>query len=152
MELKWKKRYLCLSSFFLSLTFSLSLSLALSLSLSLSLSVFFSLSLSLSLFLFLSLFSLFLSLPLSFLLSSLSNTFSVQIQEKMRRSNLQLVGWYHSHPSNEATPSLNDVTQQLVYQESLAADDKQHPCIAIVTSKFFGGRSIRDIFLRCCGL
>lgn len=58
-----------------------------------------------------------------------------QVQEKMMSANLQVVGWYHSHPSSEATPSINDVTQQLSYQESISTNKGEEPCVGLIISQ-----------------
>ena len=50
-------------------------------------------------------------------------------------ANLQVVGWYHSHPSSEATPSINDVTQQLLYQESISSNKGEEPCVGLIISQ-----------------
>ena len=64
-------------------------------------------------------------------------SFAVQIQEKLKTEGLQVVGWYHSHPSVMiATPSHNDITQQLEYQEKYVCNHviagSQIPCVALI--------------------
>ena len=48
---------------------------------------------------------------------------------------LRVVGWYHSHPSSEATPSVNDVTQQLLYQETVSTNEGEEPCVGFIIGK-----------------
>lgn len=55
----------------------------------------------------------------------------------MASAGLQVVGWYHSHPSSEATPSVNDVSQQLIYQETTTTDEKVEPCIGFIIGQSF---------------
>ena len=51
----------------------------------------------------------------------------------MYSSGLSVVGWYHSHPSNDALPSVSDISQQLMYQESLENNDTiTNPCIGFI--------------------
>ncbi|XP_019854291.1 PREDICTED: MPN domain-containing protein-like [Amphimedon queenslandica] len=54
------------------------------------------------------------------------------IKEKMVSDGLRVVGWYHSHPSSEATPSVNDVTQQLLYQETVSTSEGEEPCVGFI--------------------
>ena len=53
----------------------------------------------------------------------------------MTSSGLQLVGWYHSHPSSDPLPSVNDVTQQLVYQEVVMSNEGDFPCVGMIISE-----------------
>lgn len=94
-------------------------------------------STSLSQFLLVILFLLFLILLLLFFVPVLSChfLFSPQIQEKLKTEGLHLVGWYHSHPSNEATPTHNDITQQLEYQEKMKLGGSQIPCVALIVGE-----------------
>ena len=62
-------------------------------------------------------------------------SFFAQIQEKLKTEGLQVVGWYHSHPSNEATPSHKDITQQLEYQEKIKLAGSQIPCVALIVGE-----------------
>ena len=55
-----------------------------------------------------------------------------QIKDRMKSIGLHVVGWYHSHPSSEATPSVNDVTQQLMYQESIQTKNGDEPCVGLI--------------------
>lgn len=54
----------------------------------------------------------------------------------MSSEGLRVVGWYHSHPSSDATPSVSDVTQQLIYQETTATSEGEEPCLGFVIGEF----------------
>ena len=58
-----------------------------------------------------------------------------QVQASMLSKGLQLVGWYHSHPASEASPTENDVLSQQRYQEAMMSGESGTPCIAMITSK-----------------
>lgn len=62
------------------------------------------------------------------------------IQKQMTSSGLQLVGWYHSHPSSDPLPSVNDVTQQLVYQEVVISNEGDFPCVGMIISPNLANR------------
>ncbi len=57
----------------------------------------------------------------------------------MHASGLSVVGWYHSHPSNDALPSISDVSQQLMYQECLdnSKGINSPPCIGFIIGNIF---------------
>ncbi|EHB14615.1 MPN domain-containing protein [Heterocephalus glaber] len=53
---------------------------------------------------------------------------------------LSLVGWYHSHPSPAALPSLQDIDAQMDYQLRLqGASNGFQPCLALLCSPYYAG-------------
>ncbi|XP_014680492.1 PREDICTED: MPN domain-containing protein-like [Priapulus caudatus] len=58
-----------------------------------------------------------------------------EIRQNMTKETLALVGWYHSHPTAPAQPSLKDIDAQLDYQVKLNLT-KYHPCIGVVCSSY----------------
>jgi len=52
----------------------------------------------------------------------------------MLKKNVQLVGWYHSHPKAQAQPTLRDCDAQLDYQIRMRgpSDATYTPCIGII--------------------
>lgn len=61
----------------------------------------------------------------------------LQIQENMFGEGLSLVGWYHSHPSTPANPSLADIEAQMAYQLLLKAPGNTfQPCVAVIICEY----------------
>ena len=61
---------------------------------------------------------------------------TVQIQKSMQARDLQVVGWYHSHPVSEPKPSQNDILSQKKYQDAVRMKDvAAEPCIGVIVSK-----------------
>lgn len=62
-----------------------------------------------------------------------------EIQQRMRKNNLLLVGWYHSHPKQAAMPTLRDCDAQLQYQIKMKgpSDSTYSPCIGMICCKLF---------------
>ena len=51
---------------------------------------------------------------------------------------LILVGWYHSHPSYQPDPSVQDIHNQLKYQSILQQENTPYgPCLGIIVCKYF---------------
>jgi len=63
----------------------------------------------------------------------------VEIRDIIKRKQLQVVGWYHSHPVFHAEPSIKDIENQLNYQ-ILFRDEKQYePFVGLI----FGPYDVR---------
>ena len=46
------------------------------------------------------------------------------------------MGWYHSHPSYQPDPSLQDIQNQLKYQSILQQENAPYgPCLGIIVCK-----------------
>lgn len=62
----------------------------------------------------------------------------INIQKQMIKDNVKLVGWYHSHPTFEAHPTLRDIDNQLDYQVQLrgTSEATYSPCLAIISSPY----------------
>lgn len=58
-----------------------------------------------------------------------------EIRQHMSKTNLSLVGWYHSHPTQCSQPTLKDIDSQLDYQVKLNLT-KYHPCIGLICSPY----------------
>jgi hypothetical protein len=52
----------------------------------------------------------------------------------MKADGFSVVGWYHSHPSREASPTVNDIMQQINYQESLQIKGGVEPCVGLIVA------------------
>ncbi|KAI1280671.1 Deubiquitinase MYSM1 [Halotydeus destructor] len=59
-----------------------------------------------------------------------------EASEKIRASELSVVGWYHSHPTFVPNPSLRDLETQAKYQELFKEGDM--PFIAFIMSPYAG--------------
>lgn len=61
----------------------------------------------------------------------------LEIQMEMERLGLTLLGWYHSHPTNPAMPSLRDCDNQLEYQIKMRGPSEISyvPCIGVICCK-----------------
>ena len=67
---------------------------------------------------------------------------------------LVLVGWYHSHPSYQPDPSLQDIQNQLKYQKILQHETSSYgPCLGMIVCKYKCTCTTRDMLLqnRCEG-
>ncbi|KPI93760.1 MPN domain-containing protein CG4751 [Papilio xuthus] len=62
----------------------------------------------------------------------------LEIQMEMERLGLTLLGWYHSHPTNPAMPSLRDCDNQLEYQIKMRGPSEISyvPCIGVICSPY----------------
>lgn len=60
------------------------------------------------------------------------------IQKAMLEKNVQLVGWYHSHPRFSAQPTLRDCDKQMDYQIKLrgTSDSTYTPCVGFILSSY----------------
>ena len=69
---------------------------------------------------------------------------------------LVLVGWYHSHPSYQPDPSLQDIQNQLKYQKILQHETSSYgPCLGMIVCKYKCTCTTRDTLLQnpregCC--
>lgn len=61
-----------------------------------------------------------------------------EIQKEMLEKNVQLVGWYHSHPQFSPQPTLRDCDKQMDYQIKLrgTSDSTYTPCIGLIFSSY----------------
>lgn len=61
----------------------------------------------------------------------------LEIQMEIEKLGLSLLGWYHSHPTNPAMPSLRDCDNQLEYQIKLRGPTEISyiPCIGVICCK-----------------
>lgn len=59
-----------------------------------------------------------------------------EIQKAMLEKNVQLVGWYHSHPQFSPQPTLRDCDKQMDYQIKLrgTSDSTYTPCVGFIFS------------------
>lgn len=62
----------------------------------------------------------------------------LEIRKAMESRRLTLVGWYHSHPSSAATPSLRDINSQLDYQIVMkgGTDASYTPCVGVICCEY----------------
>lgn len=61
-----------------------------------------------------------------------------EIQKAMLAKDIQLVGWYHSHPRFSAQPTMRDCDKQLDYQIKLrgSSDATYTPCVGFIFSSY----------------
>ncbi|CAK1549969.1 unnamed protein product [Leptosia nina] len=61
-----------------------------------------------------------------------------EIQMEVEKLGLTLLGWYHSHPTNPAMPSLRDCDNQLEYQIKMRGPSEisYTPCIGVICSPY----------------
>lgn len=61
-----------------------------------------------------------------------------EIQKTMLEKNIQLVGWYHSHPRFSPQPTLRDCDKQMDYQIKLrgSSDSTYTPCVGLIFSSY----------------
>lgn len=61
-----------------------------------------------------------------------------EIQKAMLEKNVQLVGWYHSHPQFSPQPTLRDCDKQMDYQIKLrgTSDTTYTPCVGLILSSY----------------
>ncbi|XP_023936619.2 MPN domain-containing protein CG4751 [Bicyclus anynana] len=62
----------------------------------------------------------------------------LDIQIQIEKQGLTLLGWYHSHPTNPAMPSLRDCDNQLEYQIKMRGPSEISyiPCIGVICSPY----------------
>ncbi|XP_075992368.1 uncharacterized protein LOC142987467 [Anticarsia gemmatalis] len=62
----------------------------------------------------------------------------LEIQMEIEKLGLILLGWYHSHPTNPAMPSLRDCDNQLEYQIKMRGPSEISyiPCIGVICSPY----------------
>lgn len=62
----------------------------------------------------------------------------LEIQMEIEKLGLSLLGWYHSHPTNPAMPSLRDCDNQLEYQIKMRGPTEISyiPCIGVICSPY----------------
>ncbi|XP_063242924.1 MPN domain-containing protein isoform X2 [Bacillus rossius redtenbacheri] len=60
------------------------------------------------------------------------------IYRAIEQRRLTLVGWYHSHPSTSATPTLRDIDAQLDYEIRMKgnSDASYTPCVGVICSPY----------------
>lgn len=63
----------------------------------------------------------------------------LEIQMEIEKLGLTLLGWYHSHPSNPAMPSLRDCDSQLEYQIKMRGPSEISyiPCTGVICCKLY---------------
>lgn len=61
-----------------------------------------------------------------------------EIQRAIEQRHLTLVGWYHSHPTAPATPTLRDIDSQLDYEIQMKgnSDASYTPCVGVICSPY----------------
>lgn len=69
-----------------------------------------------------------------------------EIQKAMTELNIQLVGWYHSHPRFTAQPTIRDCDKQMDYQIKLrgTSDSTYTPCVGVIFGAYVDDESVDD--------
>lgn len=72
-----------------------------------------------------------------------------ELQNAITQRGLILVGWYHSHPSYQPDPSLQDIQNQLKYQNMLQHENAAYgPCLGIIVSPYDSYRPTKESTVR----
>ncbi|GFQ82305.1 MPN domain-containing protein [Trichonephila clavata] len=61
-----------------------------------------------------------------------------EIRRSLERRHLSVVGWYHSHPTFPAQPTIKDVDSQMEYQITMKGDSDSSytPCLGLICSPY----------------
>ncbi|XP_076303942.1 MPN domain-containing protein isoform X2 [Tachypleus tridentatus] len=61
-----------------------------------------------------------------------------EIRQSLEQRHLTLVGWYHSHPTFPAYPSIKDIDSQMEYQITMKGDSDSAytPCLGLIISPY----------------
>ncbi|XP_027049465.1 MPN domain-containing protein-like [Pocillopora damicornis] len=78
---------------------------------------------------------------------------ALKVEEEVRNAIAQrglfLVGWYHSHPSYQPDPSLQDIQNQLNYQSILQQENAPYgACLGIIVSPYDTYRTTKESVIR----
>ncbi|KAI9206879.1 uncharacterized protein BJ171DRAFT_495045 [Polychytrium aggregatum] len=57
-------------------------------------------------------------------------------REEFEQKGIQVVGWYHSHPTFEPHPSIRDIETQASYQTLFKRDDGSEPFVGVIISPY----------------
>lgn len=58
---------------------------------------------------------------------------TVKIRQAISATGLILVGWYHSHPFSQASPSVKDIDCQMSYQLCMKGSGSNYfPCVGVI--------------------
>ncbi|KAL2919608.1 hypothetical protein HK105_200520 [Polyrhizophydium stewartii] len=60
----------------------------------------------------------------------------MQAREHFSGRGLDVVGWYHSHPTFEPNPSIRDIENQVNYQTLFRRDDGSEPFVCVIVSPY----------------
>ncbi|KAJ3256889.1 Myb-like, SWIRM and MPN domains 1, partial [Borealophlyctis nickersoniae] len=60
----------------------------------------------------------------------------MRARETFASENLEVVGWYHSHPTFEPNPSVRDVENQVAYQTLFQRPDGTEPFVGAIVSPY----------------
>ncbi|CAK4742652.1 unnamed protein product [Aphanomyces euteiches] len=70
----------------------------------------------------------------------------IELRELIRKSNLDVVGWYHSHPSFAPDPSVRDIENQSNYQQLFQRDTAQEtsrePFVGLIVGTYDPKRTV----------
>lgn len=72
-----------------------------------------------------------------------------EVRNAIAQRGLVLVGWYHSHPSYQPDPSLQDIQNQLKYQKILQPETSSYgPCLGMIVSPYDNYRPTKESTVR----
>ncbi|KAI8088738.1 uncharacterized protein BX664DRAFT_331257 [Halteromyces radiatus] len=60
----------------------------------------------------------------------------MEAREWFDKRDLKVVGWYHSHPSFVAIPSIRDIETQMSYQDLFRINETDEPFIGVIVSPY----------------
>ncbi|KAL5035475.1 hypothetical protein RTP6_003162 [Batrachochytrium dendrobatidis] len=60
----------------------------------------------------------------------------MQARDHFNALGLNVVGWYHSHPTFEPNPSIRDIENQANYQKLFCREDGMEPFVGVIVSPF----------------
>lgn len=68
-------------------------------------------------------------------------------RDVLNKLKLTVVGWYHSHPTFNPSPSLRDIENQSNYQKLFSRSDNIEPFIGVIVSPFIpNSNNLNSVF------
>lgn len=62
-------------------------------------------------------------------------TSAIDVRQQIEEQNMQVVGWYHSHPTFVPDPSLMDIENQKSYQTQWRDEQTLEPFVGAIVGK-----------------
>lgn len=63
-------------------------------------------------------------------------TSAIEVRQQIEDQNMQVVGWYHSHPTFVPDPSLMDIENQKSYQTQWRDEHTLEPFVGAIVGKY----------------
>ncbi|OQS07618.1 metalloprotease family M67A [Thraustotheca clavata] len=65
----------------------------------------------------------------------------LEVRQLIEKSNLEVVGWYHSHPTFAPDPSIRDIENQAAHQELFQMNSHNHPFVGLIVGTYDSKRT-----------